>query len=202
MNVDESLAFLISRRSIRKFKRQKVPAGLIDQLLQVGCYAPSAHDSQPWRFAVIRNTELIISLADALNAKLRADLQQEGLPQEDIDIQAIRRRERLTRAPVLILLALSRETLAQYPDQPRRQAELLMGVQSVALAGQNILLAAHALGLGACWLGAPLFAQEVVQEYLHLPADWEPQAFIALGYPEETPEQPFRAYKDKTIYFE
>ena len=58
-----------------------------------------------------------------------------------------------------------------------------MAVQSVAMAVQNLLLAAHAEGLGACWMCAPLFCAEIVCRALDLPADWEPQALITLGYP-------------------
>ncbi len=60
-----------------------------------------------------------------------------------------------------------------------------MAVQSVALACQNLLLAAHAYGLGACWMCAPLFVPHVVRQVLELPAAWQPQALITLGYPAE-----------------
>src|ERR1700704_3659263 len=61
--------------------------------------------------------------------------------------------------------------MAPYPDPRRAQAEYLMAVQSVAMAVQNLLLAAHAEGLGACWMCAPLFCGEAVRAALALPAD-------------------------------
>ena len=64
-----------------------------------------------------------------------------------------------------------------------------MAVQSVALACQNLLLAAHDVGLGACWLCAPLFAPDLVRAALDLPAQWQPQAIITLGYPAESKEK-------------
>jgi nitroreductase len=60
-----------------------------------------------------------------------------------------------------------------------------MAVQSVAMAGQNLLLMAHALGLGAVWLCAPLFCPETVRAALDLPPDFEAQGVIALGYPDQ-----------------
>ena len=69
----------------------------------------------------------------------------------------------------------------QYPDDRRQQAERVMAVQSVALAAQNLLLAAHAEGLGACWMCAPLFCPDVVRDALALPEDWEAQALIHAG---------------------
>ena len=61
-----------------------------------------------------------------------------------------------------------------------------MAVQGTAMAGQNLLLAAHALGLGACWMCAPLFCPEVVAAELELPPDWQPQGLVTLGWPAQT----------------
>ncbi len=62
-----------------------------------------------------------------------------------------------------------------------------MAMQSASLAGGQLLLAAHAEGLGACWMCGPLFAPQAVRDALDLPADWEPQALIVLGWPAEQP---------------
>jgi F420 biosynthesis protein FbiB-like protein len=83
------------------------------------------------------------------------------------------------------VLCLTIAEMDVYPDRRRKKAEFVMAVQSAALAAQNLLLAAHAEGLGACWLCAPLFCPEAVRAALDLPADWEPQALITLGYPAE-----------------
>ena len=64
-----------------------------------------------------------------------------------------------------------------------------MAVQGVAMAGQNLLLAAHAAGLGACWICAPLFAPDVVFQVLELPEDWDPQGLVVLGWPAESPPE-------------
>jgi F420 biosynthesis protein FbiB-like protein len=72
-----------------------------------------------------------------------------------------------------------------YPDVRRQEAERTMAVQSVALAAGQVLLAAHAEGLGSCWMCAPLFAPGAVREALGLPDSWEPQGLVVLGYPAE-----------------
>jgi nitroreductase len=57
------------------------------------------------------------------------------------------------------------------------------------MAAQNLLLAAHDVGLGTCWLCAPLFCPDVVRDVLALPDDWQPQGVITLGYPEQVREK-------------
>ncbi len=175
------------RRSIRRYAKRPVERAIIERLLTAATWAPSAHNRQPWRLVVIDNPAIQERLADAMNAVLRADLAADGLSANQIEIHAAHRRERLTRAPVLILFCMTMADMDEYPDVKRRHAEWTMATQSVALAGQNLLLAAHAEGLGACWLCAPLFCPQVVRATLALPEDWEPQAFISLGWPAEQP---------------
>jgi coenzyme F420-0:L-glutamate ligase/coenzyme F420-1:gamma-L-glutamate ligase len=176
-----------SRRSIRRYARRPVERAVVERVLAAATWAPSAHNRQPWRFAVIDDAALQARLADAMNAALRADLAADGLSPDQIEVQAARRRERLTRAPVLILLCMTMADMDVYPDAKRSQAEWTMATQSAALAGQNLLLATQAEGLGACWLCAPLFCPDVVRAVLALPDDWEPQACISLGWPAEAP---------------
>ena len=188
IDVAQTLYQLIrERRSIRGYTDRPVERGLIERLLTAAIWAPSAHNRQPWRFAVIRDDDTKARLADAMNAVLRADLAADGLTPDQIEAHAARRRARLIRAPVLIVLCITMTDMDEYPDEKRSRAEWVMATQSLALAGQNLLLAAHAEGLGACWLCAPLFCPEVVRETLGLPPDWEPQAFISLGWPAEAP---------------
>lgn len=175
-----------SRRSIRRYLPNPVPQTLIEQILTAAAWAPSAHNRQPWRFAVITKDTTKHNLAAAMGAKLRVDLAADGLSPALIEKDAGRSYQRITNAPLLILLCLTMADMDSYPDELRRQNEWLMAVQSAALAGQNLLLAAHALGLGACWMCAPLFSPEIVRQTLDLPADWQPQALITVGYPAET----------------
>ncbi len=58
MDHEELLSFMKSRRSIRKYKKEKIPTGIIDKLLEAGRWAPSGKNNQPWRFSVISNSEV------------------------------------------------------------------------------------------------------------------------------------------------
>ncbi len=180
------LPLLQSRRSIRRYRPNPVPPALIEQMLTAATWAPSAHNRQPWRFAVITQARTKHKLAAAMGSKLRVDLAADGLSSALIEKDADRSYQRITNAPLLILLCLTMADMDSYPDEQRQKNEWLMAVQSTALAGQNLLLAAHALGLGACWMCAPLFSPDIVRQTLDLPTDWQPQALITAGYPAET----------------
>jgi F420 biosynthesis protein FbiB-like protein len=173
------------RRSIRRYTAEPVPAETLARLLEAARWAPSAHNRQPWRFVVLRAAERKAGLAEQMGARLRADRLADGDPAEAVERDVARSRARISEAPLVVAVCLSMAEMDDYPDRRRKQAEHLMAVQSVALAAQNLLLAAHAAGLGACWLCAPLFCPDVVRAALELPADWEPQCLITLGYPAE-----------------
>ena len=180
------LDFFRTRRSIRRYESRPVAREVVEEVLTAATWAPSAHNRQPWRFVVLSETAAKNQLATAMNAQLRADLTADGLPAEQIERDASRSYQRLTEAPTLILLCLTMAEMDDYPDGRRQQNEWVMAVQSVAMAGQNLLLAAHQLGLGGCWVCAPLFCPQVVQTTLGLPADWQAQGLISLGYPAES----------------
>lgn len=180
---------ILSRRSVRRYRPDPVPGALIEQALRAAIWAPSAHNRQPWRFAVVQSDDQKASLAAAMGARLRRDLETDGAAPELIEKDVSRSYERIGAAPILVVLCLSMIDMDRYPDEKRSTAEFMMAVQSVAMAGQNLLLAAHDLGLAACWMCAPLFCPDVVQQALALPVDWQPQALMTLGFPAETREK-------------
>jgi F420 biosynthesis protein FbiB-like protein len=184
--MNKTIAWLIDRRSIRRYQPEPIPPELIERLLTAASWAPSAHKRQPWRFTVLTEVEIKHRLATAMGARLRADLTADRAPAEVIEKDVGRSYQRITSAPLLILLCLTMVDMDAYTDAARQDKEWLMAVQSTAMAGQNLLLAAHALGLGACWMCAPLFCPDAVKEVLSLPTDWEPQALITVGYPAES----------------
>jgi F420 biosynthesis protein FbiB-like protein len=128
-------------------------------------------------------------LALAMGERLRSDLTADQVPLEIIEKDADRSYQRITAAPVLILVCLSMVDMDSYPDPKRANNEKLMAVQSTAMAGQNLLLAAQQSGLATCWMCAPLFCPDVVQKTLDLPPDWEPQGLITMGYAAESKEK-------------
>lgn len=182
---DLLLNFLADWRSIRTFKDESIPTALVNRLLQIACRAPSAHNSQPWRFVILAEGDLRQRLAEAMGARLREDRLADSDDMEDIEKEVLLSYARICGAPLAILLCLSMEGSDCYPDEERSRAEYLMAVQGAALAGYNLMLAARAEGLGACWLCAPLFAPQAAKDVLELPQGWEPQGMILLGRPRD-----------------
>jgi F420 biosynthesis protein FbiB-like protein len=119
-------------------------------------------------------------------ADFEHDLLRDGVPAEKALAQVRRSKERLTSAPLAIVLCLDMSEMDVYPDETRQLAERTMAIQSVAAAGQQLLLAAHAEGLAGVWVCSPLFAGNTIQQILSLPESWEPQAMFYIGYPVET----------------
>lgn len=173
------------RRSIRRYRPEPVAQEILERLLLAATWAPSAHNRQPWRFCVVTQPATKLALSERMGEQWRRDLGADGADPAFIERRVAISHTRLTSAAALIIAAVSMEEMDRYPDAQRNEAEWTMAVQSVALACQNLLLAAHYYGLGACWMCAPLFAPVLVRDVLQLPATWTPQALITVGYPAE-----------------
>ena len=187
MDVTTFETFLRRRHSVRRFRPDLVPGDLVRRCLRMATLAPSAHNAQPWRFVILLDVAKRRTLARAMAADFRRALERDGVPLARADAQAATSVHTITHAPVAVLLALSLTEMDVYPDAARQAAERDLAVQSVALAGGQLLLAAHAAGLGGVWLCAPRFCPQTVRRTLALPADWEPQGLLLLGYPAEPP---------------
>ncbi len=170
------------RRSVRRYLPRPIPRADLLAILDTARWAPSPHNTQPWRFALLTRPELKEHLGVAMARRWTADLTADGLPPEAVEAQVSRSRQRLRGAAAIVIVSLYLGDLDQYPDPTRQAAEQTMATQSLGALVQTLLLAAHARGIGACWMCAPLFCPDVVVEALHLPRDLIPQALVTLGY--------------------
>jgi coenzyme F420-0:L-glutamate ligase/coenzyme F420-1:gamma-L-glutamate ligase len=187
-----------NRRSIRKYASKPVQKEVILEVLEAAGCAPSAHNSQPWRFIILQDLQVKRNLADAMAEAWAKNLQRDGI-MVDPD-KRVERVERFASAPVLILACLTVVDLRKFPDSERQMCERDLAVQSFGAALQNLLLAAHAKGLGACWFCAPSFCKETVRKILRIPDAVEPQAFVAMGYPAEKPLVPIKKLLEGYCY--
>ena len=176
------------RRSVRKYLARPVPQEAIEEVLVAAGWAPSAHNAQPWRFIILADALVKRELAEAMAESWAADIAKDGL---NIEPEKFKFRvERFATAPVLILACLTMDGMDNFSDEKRQKCERDLAMQSLAAALQNMLLAAHAKGLGACWFCAPGFCKETVRKVLKIPDEVEPEALIAMGYPAEEPPVP------------
>ncbi len=201
INAEELRTFLRTRRSIRRFKADPVPEAVIREILHTATFAPSAHNRQPWRFAAITDPAAKTLLADALAVEFKRDLEKDKLDPTEIEKRIIKSRQRIMGSPVVIILCVDMSEMDNYPDTRRRKAEYIIATQSVSNAGMQLLLAAHAEGLGGVWVCSPMFAQEAVRKALNLSKVWEPQAMFLLGYPQEEPAPKGRKQLDQVTKF-
>lgn len=194
-----ALETLATRQTIRRFRPERVSARLAERLVDAAAAAPSAHNRQPWRFCLVWDDAHKRALADRLGARLRADRERDADDADAIGADVARSRARIVEAPLVIVVSMTMAEMDRYPDAPRARREHHLAVQSAAMAGQNLLLAAHALGLGACWMCAPLFCPAEVRAALDLPADWEPQGLVLVGHPAEPGRNKPRKPRDRIV---
>jgi len=163
------LELLATRRSVRRFTAEPLAPELEQRLLDAARAAPSAGNVQPWFFVRVRSPELKTELcAAALSQQLVAE------------------------APLCVVVcADKRRALDAYGE---RGASLYC-LQDTAAAATHLLLAAHALGLGACWVGA--FSEHDVARVLGLPEHLRPVAIVPIGLPAEHPSSPGRRPLDE-----
>lgn len=155
---DNSVDFILGRRSIRVYSPGDISEDVVKRLLEAAMAAPSAMTKDPWRFLVVRDRSILSQLAAVLPGG-----------------------KMLSTATLGILVCGDLDAAFE-----RHLSYLL---QDCSAAIENLLLAAHALGLGACWVGVhPLEdASRQLKRMLSLPASFVPVAIISLGLPGEDP---------------
>ena len=168
----EALEAILTRRSIRKYENKAIEEVKIKNILSAGMYAPSAHNSQPWEFIVVRNKHTLAQLA------------------------AITRNwAMLAEADAAIV------TVSNNKDYKANTKSFF--IHDCAAATENMLVAAHAQGLGSVWLG--LYGKEkemcAVRCVLDIPEDILPFSIIPLGYPAEK-RYPHITYHEEKVHFE
>jgi len=196
------LEVIRDRRSIKEYSSEEVSKEALFRVLEALRWAPSAHNGQPWRFIVIRDPLRKRRLAENMAGRWEEDMRGDRIPPEERKSLIEDSVKQFSSAPIIIVACLTMEDMDQYPDEPRRKAEYVMAVQSVAAAIENLLLAAHGAGLGACWFCAPLFCPDTVKKTLNIPEYVEPQALITMGRPSNKPCPPPRKPLNAIVYEE
>jgi len=183
--MDRVLQVIRERRAVRRYTRAPVDDATVDELLEAAVWAPSAINAQPWTFGVIRDRALLESYANRAKAIYLTDP-----PVAE-----------LTATPEPVLRHL-RELLSGPGYDVFHGASLLITIYATTagdvpdcyLAGENLMLAACAIGLGTCPIGLalPLMNQSEVKDELGVPANVVAALPIVVGHPAERPHDTVR----------
>jgi nitroreductase len=162
------------RRSVRAYTSEKVSDEDVERLIEAARWAPSAGNIQPWEFIIVKNAETKRRLSDA------------ALRQTFIE-----------KAPVVIVVCAD-VTRSSWGYGSR--GTNLYCLQDTAAATENMLLAAQALGLAACWVGA--FHEDAVAKVINAPRNLRPVAIVPVGHPAEKTSAPQKRSLREIIKYE
>lgn len=164
---------IMSRVSVRDYTDQPVDSATVDTLLRAGMAAPSAGNKQPWKFVVVTDKAVL--------GKMSSTIKTMGMAE---------------KAPMAIVVCGDLDNT--FPEDGRDY-----WVEDASAATENILLAAHSMGLGAVWCGVYPMKERVafIKELLGLPESIVPLNVIPMGYPAESPE-PKDKWKPENVHYE
>ena len=203
IDYEQLLELLRSRRSIRRFADQAVSREDLARLLEAARWAPSNHNRQGWRLLVFADRARIRSLAEHVKSGLRERFQGVSrLPAEAME-DLVRHATWFGEAPCLaVVLSKGPSAAGAGLLEGLAHPDLVSGEPlSAAMATQNFLLLAHASGLGACILTAPLLAPGALDAIPDVPSGFRVLCLVALGYPAEDPAPPRRKALEHLLDF-
>lgn len=164
---------IMTRVSIREYQDREVSDSVIEKILRAGMAAPTARNSQPWSFGVVKDRALLTHIAEACpNADMAAT------------------------APVAIVVSASADRMLDGAGKD-------YWIHDCSAATENILLAAHALGLGAVWTGVypKMDRMDSIKSILNIPENEYVLCVIPMGYPAEV-KAPKDKWKPELIHYD
>lgn len=199
---EDAFSLIRQRRSIRRFKPDSLPRPLVLQLIELACWAPSAGNRQDWSFAVVSSPTVKREMADAVRRRWQAIIAaNSGFALIDEVAVYSARFGDFERAPVVVVVSTRRVDAFQKHMLGDDAVATVGSTASAAMAAQNLMLAAHALGLGSCCMTGALAARAELGRTIGLSRKQEIVCLIALGWPDETPEGPARTPLEEVVRF-
>lgn len=182
------------RQSVRKFRGEPVPREKILRMIEAATWAPSAGNSQNVRFIVVQDRELLSRMKGIVD-EVYSRVTGKPVPPDKINYHNL-----FAAAPAAVCAVGSpyesaTDRLLREKDPERlkvRRYHVNAGLQSVAAAVTQFLLAAQSLGYGTCWMTGPLIAKPELESALSVRPPEELLAVIAVGKPETAPPKPPR----------
>ena len=193
-----------SRRSIHKFIDKPVKENDIVKMLESARRAPSGGNTQPWHFIVIRDREKIDQMEKIISGKigdLPRILKEYAEVSEEVAVSQIRAWSKsslfFAQAAMTVAVLMKNITALYYKPYVQyvmdkkglseHEAKIYMSpveVMSVSAAIENLILSAHSMGYGSCWLRVPFMAKEDLMNFLGVQPPWDLIAIVPVGYPD------------------
>jgi nitroreductase len=207
-NMQEELFELIkTRRSVREFKSDPIPREVVLRLVEAASWAPSGSNQQPWRFVAVSSPQVKAQMSAAVHDAIATVSRRMKSERAREEFAAYSRYFTVfEHAPLVVCVyseayqPLIARLLARYGEEDE-DITSTGSIQSCAAATENLLLMAHALRLGGCWMTGPVIAADAIAELLEVDPRWQFICAVALGYPAKVPQPPPRPAPDTLVKF-
>lgn len=197
-NMNGFLEFARTRRSIRKYEDRDIPLSDIEDLVKAAVTAPSGCNSQCWKFVAVRDRDVINKIKEAVENKIFELFDDKNKLSEEYITSKKKMVGFFSKAPVTIAVFMTKlefydPTLISalkskgYSDSGIMDLFANPDLLSIGAAVQNLLLAAHEKGFGACWINEPAIAGKEISKILNIPEEYKFISLIPVGYPAYSP---------------
>lgn len=214
----ETEKVILSRRSVRLYKKEQVPEFMVKRILEAGRFAPSAGNYQPWKFIVLRDTEVINGITETVASSCRTframiDYRREGYSwlRPLTKLVTRLRYNDLHPMPFTAISLIAEGKIGLWHGAPT-VIIILKDIRGAAnpdldcgIAGQNMVLAAHSMGLGTCWVGFAKLALEYNPKWKRRLGISYPYRFansLAVGWPRGNPDGMIARQTHEVDWFE
>jgi nitroreductase len=155
------LELILSRQSDRKYSDKPVEKSKLDRIIEAGRMAPSACNSQPWKFIVVDEPDLVLKVAETASAKL-------------LGMNSF-----VSQAPVILAVIREQPNFSSKVGSTIKKKDY--SLIDIGIASENICLQAKAEGIGSCIIG--WFDEKMLKKLLGVPPSKRIELIITLGYP-------------------
>jgi len=174
----ETLEAIMTRRSVRQFEERQIPDAVLEKILEAGTFAPSALALQPWAFVIVQDQKFLNRVSDYCKPIMISHMKDAHDGMSDT-FRALLKSPGYSiyyHAPTVIMIVGRTNSRFREIDS--------------SLCAENMMLAAHALGIGSCWIGSTEVAYDnrELMAGFRIPEGYSPVGTIVFGYPAEKPE--------------
>ena len=174
----EALEAIMTRRCVRKFTGKQIPDAVLEKIIKAGTYAPSALALQPWGFVIIQDQAFLTRVSDYCKPVMLSLMKDAHDGMSDVFRDLLKGTDYSIyyHAPTVIMIIGKTESRFREID--------------CSLCAENMMLAAHTLGIGSCWIGSTeaAYNNKEIMAGFRIPDGYSPVGTIIFGYPNETPE--------------